>query len=364
MNRDSGGSQSFRTPVSIAVGVALIAIALCVAPATAAGGHIYVVDTIADAPAAVPFSKQCRTASGLCSLRAAIQAANNWPGSTIVIPKGHYLLTIPPNPLNTNGPLIDPTTGDLDITAPTTIRGAGQGMTVIDGNRLDRVFMITAETTLSDMTVTNGAAAEHEIPFYDTGGGAILNSAQLRIDHVTLSNSTANFAGGIQNLPWSDFTMSHSIVTGNIAGETGGVRCDNTCNISDSDITNNRAINSHKWYLPASQQGRSGGLGLRGFADVHIARTRIIGNTTTDSGAGIQIGPGYSDVVDVIGTVHDPALAHLYIQDSEIAQNFAGGRSANCAYSFAQIISQGGNSASDRSCNLDHAGDRILAAHN
>ncbi|MGF0174243.1 hypothetical protein ACQF36_28105 [Streptomyces sp. Marseille-Q5077] len=69
----------------------------------------------------------CRTATGTCTLRAAVMAANAQPGSTIELPAAHYRLTIPPNPDQLNGRTADPTKGDLNVLEPTTIRGAGRG---------------------------------------------------------------------------------------------------------------------------------------------------------------------------------------------------------------------------------------------
>ncbi len=73
-----------------------------------------------------------------CSLRDAIESANQNAKSggcakgsgadTIVIPAGNYKLTIAGTDEDAN---ID---GDLDVTSPMTIEGAGSGKTTIDGN--------------------------------------------------------------------------------------------------------------------------------------------------------------------------------------------------------------------------------------
>src|SRR5439155_19826905 len=63
-----------------------------------------------------------------CSLREAVLAANAGSGGdTIVLPAGHYRLTI-------SGPGEDAAaTGDLDLTTSVMIAGAGARSTVIDG---------------------------------------------------------------------------------------------------------------------------------------------------------------------------------------------------------------------------------------
>ncbi|KAA0024407.1 hypothetical protein [Antrihabitans cavernicola] len=347
-------TRTFVGFTAIAVVIGASTAALGSATATAAPAPTFTVNTTIDEASTQPFSGRCVTASGGCSVRAAIQAANVRPGSTIAIPAGHYTLALPPNPLTTNGPVIDPTRGDLDIAAPTTIEGAGADATILDGAGVDRVFMVTAVSTIRGLTVTGGVAREHEIPFYDTGGGGILNSSRLTLDHVTLSNNTSDFAGAIQNLPWSDMVMTNSLVTGNHANETGGVRCDNTCVISHTTITDNHVSNPHKWYLGRSQAGYGGGLDLRGFADVHVDNTTITGNSATDSAAGILIAPGY---LDSLSNQRDPKLAHLYIRDSVVANNKVAGASGNCGIAFAGIVSQGGNKTDDATCGFAGVGD-------
>lgn len=60
----------------------------------------------------------CATSGGLCTLRAAIQEANAFPGTdTVDLPSGTYMLTI----TGTGEDLA--ATGDLDITQPMTLQG-------------------------------------------------------------------------------------------------------------------------------------------------------------------------------------------------------------------------------------------------
>ncbi|MET9026668.1 CSLREA domain-containing protein [Nocardia sp. NPDC004168] len=85
---------------------------------------VITVDTAADETAAGPGSGLCRMASGTCTLRAAVQVANARPGSTIVVLVGRYVLAIPPDPQKVQGRNADPTTGDLNLTAPTVRNSA------------------------------------------------------------------------------------------------------------------------------------------------------------------------------------------------------------------------------------------------
>ena len=76
---------------------------------------------------------------------------NAAPGDTIVIPP--FTITL------TGGAAEDANaSGDLDITKSLTIQGAGEGMTIIDGGGIDRVFdIIFADgVNISGMTIRNG----------------------------------------------------------------------------------------------------------------------------------------------------------------------------------------------------------------
>ena len=75
----------------------LIAAAAVPFAATPAGAARFVVDSTLDAVDADVGDGRCATASGACTLRAAVNEANDAAGSdTIVLPAGTYTLTIPP----------------------------------------------------------------------------------------------------------------------------------------------------------------------------------------------------------------------------------------------------------------------------
>lgn len=157
------------------------------------------VNTTNDTPDANPGDGVCQDASGNCSLRAAVQEANALAGADqINIPIGTYLLT-------RNGAGEDAcSTGDLDVTSEITIVGANAWTTIIDGNRLDRIFHVTAtgNLDLQQLYITGGLAL--------TGfGGGALNEGNLDVADCTfdtnvcvLSNGftvAGGFGGGIAN---------------------------------------------------------------------------------------------------------------------------------------------------------------------
>ncbi|AYF74895.1 hypothetical protein D7D52_14635 [Nocardia yunnanensis] len=319
-----------------------------------------VVSTTDDGAAADPFGSDCRTRSGECTLRAAVQFADAHPGTTIMLPAGHYRLTIPPNPVNINGPLVDPTAGDLDVTSDTTILGAGQDQTIVDGNHLDRVFVTAASVSLSGMTVTGGNAAEREIPLYDTSGGGIANTGKLALDHVTVTGNAADYGGGIFNVPVADMVATDSIVTGNAGGEAGGVRCDNTCTFTRTTISDNHVINPGRWYRPGGFAGRGGGLDIRGVGLVVLIDSAVTGNSATDGGGGINIAPAYLDTLPYqLTDAVNPGMGHLILRGTTISGNTSVLGGQNCKKVFGEITSTGGNTSNDASCDLTAAGDRV-----
>src|SRR6516162_10446030 len=93
-----------------------------------------------------------KDATGHISLRSAIMAANARGGSNqITLPSGTILLHIA-------GPGEDASAnGDLDITGNLTIKGRGAASTIIDGNRLDRVFQVLGgKVSISGVTIQHG----------------------------------------------------------------------------------------------------------------------------------------------------------------------------------------------------------------
>ena len=113
----------------------------------------FTVNSTSDAVDASPGNNTCATATGVCTLRAAIQESNAHNGAdTINIPAGTYRLTIGGRDEDSAA------TGDLDITDAVTITRTGTGTVIIDGNQIDRVFDVFANgtTSISNVTIRNG----------------------------------------------------------------------------------------------------------------------------------------------------------------------------------------------------------------
>ena len=133
----------------------------------------FTVDSFGDEADAAPGDGVCASASGGCTLRAAIQEANATAGpDAIKLPAGRYLLTIAGTGDNTAA------TGDLDITDNLVIQGAGAEVTFVDAGRIDRVFHVLDPLALGvsveirDVTIANGYALN------ENGGGILLSGSE------------------------------------------------------------------------------------------------------------------------------------------------------------------------------------------
>jgi CSLREA domain-containing protein len=113
----------------------------------------------------------CRTAIGTCTLRAAINEANNAPlAKVILVPQGNYLVN-----------------SALQLRKSIDLMGACTGNSVVDGQNLTGVFEITAgPTSVSRITAQNGRVASPGM-----GAGFYINNvdpAGLSTVNVTLED--------------------------------------------------------------------------------------------------------------------------------------------------------------------------------
>jgi CSLREA domain-containing protein len=217
---------------------------------------------------------------GLLSLREAVIAANMNPGAdTITLGAGFYLLTIPGTGETQSA------TGDLNILDDVTITGAGAGVTIIDGGKLDRVFDILGPRTVNfqGVTIQDGLTA-------GSGGGIFVENAGATVtvqNCIVQGNTVAVNGGGIAVAdPTSTLTLNSSAVSGNFAagvrsggtltnGEGGGVFSLGTVTITNSSGVNNNVAG-----------GSGGGIHAEG-ATLTVQSSLVNGNISGDQGGGI-----------------------------------------------------------------------------
>ncbi len=207
---------------------------------------VFKVNSFEDIVDAAPGDGVCMTATGVCTLRAAVQQANALPGADVIkLQAGVYRLTL-------TGVGEDlAATGDLDITDSVTIKGKGAALTVVDGHHSDRVFDVYGP-------ITN-----------------IVNFIGLKIQNgVTLED-----AGGIRNRPVivslsaATVTVSGCTVTNNICLGTGGGIASALGNLK---IVSSRVIQNEAYNLNGAAIG--GGIASLSDLSLKIINTKVADN--------------------------------------------------------------------------------------
>ncbi|MCA9971122.1 MAG: DUF11 domain-containing protein [Anaerolineales bacterium] len=246
-------------------------------------------------------------ANGLCSLREAVQAANtntavdacaagSGPDDVILIPAGHYLLTLadPAGVVEENGNL----SGDLDLLESVTLQGAGTAVTIIDGNQIDRVFHQPAggiHVSVSNLTVQGGSLGVGTSVNYSGAGFSLISNSALTLTHVLVSGNQASpgqpllssgSGGGIYN-NGAQVTLVDSTVTNNLAGFGGGIYNGGKLTIVDSSILSNQST-----YFGA-------GIIHLGAAEANIRSSTISHNIAGTSGGGLYLMGGTSNLTNV-----------------------------------------------------------------
>jgi CSLREA domain-containing protein len=218
-----------------------------------------------------------------CSLRDAVRMSNSCPGTqNITLRPGTYTLTR----LGTGEDTA--LRGDLDITDSVYIYGV-EGMPVIDGNSIDRVFDVFPGTTvfIENLIIQHGLSED---------GGGIRNQGILDLNNVTLQENVVTTpvdpaaatggGGGILTTGEGNLTMQGSYVTGNSAFQGGGIAAyprgaspENRVEIVNSVISGNNASSS------------GGGLYLYVSLQASLLNVEIGDNTAaSDSGDGLWNG--------------------------------------------------------------------------
>lgn len=232
---------------------------------------------------------------GDCSLREAIRAANldsqvdGCPAGdgadTIQVGEGTFLFK------QTGTAEDEALNGDLDITDDLTITGAGVGVTIIDGDHLDRIFHIVSEVSvvLSGVTIQNGNASTSSGL---VGGGGILNeNGHLDVFSSTISSNRAVGAGGgIKNA--GTLNLVDVTISGNVSDQGGGINNDGSLTLINVTLNNNESFKTgggmdnsgdstltNVTFETNSTQGKNGGDAIFNDGNITILNGTIVGNT-------------------------------------------------------------------------------------
>lgn len=319
---------------------------------------VLIVNSTDDETDALPGDRACASASGKCTLRAAVQESNATVildtnvlhrTNLIIVPAGHYKITLaPPAPSVVGEGLSN--FGQMSFLGTTNIRGAGAGKTIIDGNQLDRVFALiaTATVSISDVTITGGISS------------GIWNEGQLTLTRVTVSNNSGLYGGGVFNTPTSSLVMESSTVSDNIAeNEGGGMRCDASCLIINSTISGNKisADCCSGTTMDGMTAGEGGGIDSRGGGPVTIVNSTIVNNHAVIGGGGVNTAVFYQG--DPAGVLDDTGFIGRPIEliNTIVANNTSDRGPNNCKATISEVRSLGGNISNDESCGLTAVND-------
>jgi fibronectin-binding autotransporter adhesin len=243
----------------------------------------FTVDTTEDSGLANAAGTRCiDDATGACSLRAAVDAANNRRAPVRVVLGPHTYTLSSATQLTVTNP------------AGTSIVGTGRRHTTIQGHG-SRVLEETRSSTsarrpllfLRDLKITGGSA--------DVGAGVNLDAtsnhavgATLQLEGVTISGNTATeFGGGINAAIRDTLYATHSTITRNAAPEGAGL----TTYWSDVSLTDVSIVANH-----ATTTGNPavGGGWWNQFGVVRIKGGSISGNSAGD-GTNYGAGGGLFD---------------------------------------------------------------------
>ena len=306
--------------------LALSALAVGSQP-TGAASAAFIIDTTANAVDANPGDGVCATASGDCTLRAAVEEANALVGAdTVTVPAGTYTLS------------------NINITDHLAITGEGLDTTIIAGDGTGLVFDIPDSGTgveISGVTIRNGAGG--------SPAGAILNEGDLVLNDVTVRDSTAKFGGGgifnsgtltlnrsaVSNNTSSDFAGGGILNLGTLTLNDSTVSGNSTPTLSGAGITNLGTMMVNNSTISGNSAGGAGGGGILNAARGTSTLVNVIisDNTANDGGA----------IFNGLGTV---SLKNTIVADSTSPRNCTG-----------TIDSLGHNLSSDDTCDFTGIGD-------
>ncbi len=250
-----------------------------------------------------PGDGKCKsTPSKKCTLRAAIMENNALGGNTIVIPASKYEFTIAGQNED------NAASGDLDLTANVTLKGAGAATTTIDAKSLDRaIHVVNGKAKISGVTITNGNAP-------NSGGGIfVANSAKLILNKSIVTNNSAAYSGAGAGNFGTLIIKNSAIGDANYAGTNGGgIANTGTLRVVKSYIYGNSSnfnagygggldnygtafINASTFYHDESNEGGA----IRSVGTLTLLNSTLDANTAYVEGGGIYNAGGTLNLIHV-----------------------------------------------------------------
>lgn len=222
------------------------------------------------------------TCNADCSLREAVRAANTTVGADVItIPAGTYLLTL-------QGRNDDNTvTGDLDIRENVTINGAGRNATVINGNRIDRVFHVFSGITanINNLKIANGYATSPTVQ-----GAGLLNVGTTNLVNVFFDGNVATGYGGaiesrglyptatVPNPPAAVLSVRSSLFTNNCSESGGAMDTVGRLTVVNTVFDGNKPVTINSVYC---RNGDGAAIHVQEGTNATIDRSTFVNNVGT-----------------------------------------------------------------------------------
>lgn len=326
----------------------------------------------------------CLSASGTCTLRAALEEINTQPSpNVIVLPAGQINLT-----LGT----------ELSINNSTEIFGDCASPTTIDGQGTQRVFHITAgPTNLQNLVIQNGRHSDggsgllietvnagytadlKDVTIQNNisdgapgdGAGVSMNGTinatlKVQMTRTLVKNNTSllAFGGGLSVGHYSELTMDNSTVENNSAVTGGGYVINGLALITETSLLGNTATDKGGALYCASSVS---GIRKATLENITVANnSAAIGSAITYANSGVVEITNATIVGNhaTSGTGQGGALSSnggggsLTIKNSIVANNDNNGVLLNCGVASG-VISQGYNLSDNSDCPFNSTSDKL-----
>ncbi|WP_420643922.1 choice-of-anchor Q domain-containing protein [Candidatus Leptofilum sp.] len=359
-----------RLLLAIAIPIILLSFFLTTLQTKASPSATFTVNSTVDAVDVNPGDGVCETAvANECTLRAAVMETNSLVGADqINLPRETYTRTI-------GGIGEDASAGDLNITEDLRIIGESSTNTIINGNALDRIFIVSngAELVLENIAIYNGVSpgggggifieegtnvtilSSRIISNSAGSGGGIASRGLLTITNSLISNNISDGSGGgLENL--SPLLMiSNSTISGNIGSRGAGIFTthDGIVEIVNSTLSHNfsdgegGAITNLGPTMSLTNVTISNNhVDFRGGAIDNHSTLTATNSTIVSNTASLSIGGIYNNIIN---------NGVIYLQNTLVAFNSNG----NCGGNSDDIISLGYNLEDANLCNLNAIGDIV-----
>lgn len=246
---------------------------LTLAAAPAASAADFTVSTTADGLDSSSEDGLCKTGSGQCTLRAALEQAAFSPGADrIALPAGTFQQVDGLAP--------------LAVTSSVTIEGAGARATIIKAATASRVLLASANLILRDVALTGGAPTSSGSI---RGGGLLVSSGDASLERVavygnTIASATNAGGGGVAvsggSLTILDSTISGNAAYGRIEGSSGGSASGGGVAIGAPTVIRRSTVTANFTQSLGAGQFSSGG-GVNAGDETTLEHVTIAGNSST-----------------------------------------------------------------------------------